>query len=244
MKKAIVIGATSGIGKELAKIFSQNNYVVGLAGGRTELLSELQKAIPTKTYIKTIDVTQTKEAMHLLEELIEEMGGVDLIVISSGVGFINPELNWEQEKETIDVNVSGFVAMANVAIKHFGKQGSGHLIGISSIAAIRGNGDGPAYNASKAFVSNYLEGLRQKASKMRIPITITDIQPGFVDTAMVNIAAMEKGQGIFWVASPQKAALQIYEAIRNRRKHAYITRRWRIVGWALKVMPDFIYHKL
>ncbi len=168
MKKAIVIGATSGIGKELAKILSQNNYVVGLAGRRTELLSELQKAIPNKTYIKPIDVTQTKESMSLLEELIEEMSGVELIVISSGVGYINPDLNWEQEKETIDVNVSGFVAMANVAIKHFYKQGSGHLVGVSSIAAIRGNGDSPAYNASKAFVSNYLEGLRQKISKSRL----------------------------------------------------------------------------
>ena len=238
MKKAIIIGATSGIGKEIAKILSQNNYVVGLVGRRTELLSEIQKAIPNKTYIKPIDVTQTKESMRLMEKLIDEMNGVDLIVISSGVGYINPNLNWEQEKETIDVNVSGFVAMANVAMKHFYKQGVGHLVGISSIAAIRGSGDCPAYNASKAFVSNYLEGLRQKISKLRLPITVTDIQPGFVDTAMA------KGEGLFWVMPVSKTVGQIYKAIIRKKKVAYVTKRWRLIATLLKLMPGQIYDRM
>lgn len=185
MQKAIIIGASSGIGRELAKILSQNNYIIGLAGRRVELLSELQREIPD-TYIKRIDVIRTKEAIEILEEFITEMGGVDLVVISAGVGFINPDLNWEQERETIDTNILGFTAMANVAFKYFCKQGSGHIVGISSIAAIRGGSESPAYNASKAFISNYMEGLRQKASKLKSPITITDIQPGFVNTAMAK----------------------------------------------------------
>lgn len=238
MKKAIVIGATSGIGRELAKLLSQNSYIVGLVGRRFDLLSELQREISTKTYIKRIDVAQTTEAMSLLEELIREMGGMDIVVISSGVGFINPDLNWEQEKETIGVNVSGFAAVANVAVKHFCKQGSGQIVGISSIAAIRGSGDSPAYNASKAFVSNYIEGLRQKVRKLRIPVTVTEIKPGFVDTAMA------KGEGLFWVAPPEKAAQQIFKAIEGKKKHAYITRRWRIMAWLLKIMPDWVYNRL
>ncbi|HAW50478.1 TPA: oxidoreductase [bacterium] len=238
MKKAIVIGATSGIGKELAKMFSQNDYVVGIVGRRSELFPELQKEIPTEVFFKRIDVTKTSEAMNLLGELIKEMGGVDVIVISSGVGFINPDLNWEQEKETIDVNISGFTAMANVAFKHFCIQGSGQIVGISSIAAIRGGGDSPAYNASKAFVSNYLEGLRQKASKLKIPIVVTDIQPGLVNTVMA------KGEGLFWVAPPEKAAKQIFRVIENKKRHAYITKRWRIIAWLLKIMPDWMYNKL
>jgi short-subunit dehydrogenase len=173
--------------------------------------------------------------MNLLGELIREMGGVDVIVISAGIGFINPDLNWEQEEETIDVNVSGFAAMANVAFEHFHSRGSGQIVGISSIAAIRGSGDSPAYNASKAFVSNYLEGLRQKASKLKIPIVVTDIQPGLVDTAMA------KGDGLFWVAPPEIAAKQIFRAIRNKKKHAYITKRWRVIAWLLRVMPDRMY---
>jgi short-subunit dehydrogenase len=123
-------------------------------------------------------------------------------------------------------------------MKLFLAQGYGHLAGISSIAALRGSWEAPAYNASKAFASNYLEGMHAKAVKSGKPIYVTDIQPGFVDTAMAQ------GEGLFWIASPQKAANQILEAIRKRKRHAYITRRWRLIGWILKLLPDFIYTKL
>jgi len=119
------------------------------------------------------------------------MGGADLVVISSGIGHLNPSLSWEPEKETADVKVTGFMAMANAAMGHFLEKSSGHLVGISSIAALRGDGDAPAYNSSKAFVSNYLEGLRKKVTKSDASIAITDIQPGFVNTAMA------KGEGLF-----------------------------------------------
>jgi len=237
MNKAIIIGATSGIGKELTKILSQHGYIVGIAGRRIHLLEELQSDLSTRSLSRQIDVSDSFTAIEKLKSLIAEMDGVDLVVISAGTGFIDPELPWNKEKETIDVNVLGFAAMANVAYHHFVHQGSGHLVGISSIAAIRG-GAAPAYNASKAFVSNYLQGFRYKVAKLGLPILVTDIQPGFVDTAMA------KGEGLFWVVSPQKAALQIYEIIKRRKKHAYITKRWRFIGWALKIMPDFVYQKL
>jgi short-subunit dehydrogenase len=112
-----------------------------------------------------------------------------------------------------------------------------YKICISSIAAIRGSGAAPAYAASKAFMSNYLEGLRIKAFKTGLPIVVTDIQPGFVDTAMAQ------GQGLFWVAPPNTAALQIYKAIERKAKHAYVTRRWSIIGWLLKALPDFLYYR-
>ena len=235
-KKTIIIGATSGIGKELADIFILKGYSVGLAGRRTSLLDDLKKKNPDRYFTKYIDVSQTAEAINQLKELIAEMEGVDIIVISSGVGYVNNDLQWPLEKETIDVNVSGFTSMANVAMHHFLSKGSGHLVGISSIAALRGDGDAPAYNASKAFVSNYLEGLQKKVAGSSI--TVTDIQPGFVDTAMA------KGDGLFWVASPQKAAQQIYNAIERKKKHAYITKRWRLIGWLLKVLPEFIYNRI
>jgi len=237
-KKAIIIGATSGIGKELAKVVSQNNYIVGLAGRRTHLLDELKEGLPRETFIKYIDVAKPDDAMNQLNNLISEMGDIDLIVISSGTGFINHDLNWAQEKETIDVNVSGFVSMSNIAMHHFISKGSGHLVGISSIAAIRGDDTAPAYSASKAFISNYMAGLRKKISKAGLCIVVTDIKPGFVDTAMA------KGDGLFWVASPQKAAQQIYKAIERKKKHAYITKRWRLIGWLMKTMPEFVYNRM
>jgi short-subunit dehydrogenase len=238
VKKAIVIGASSGIGRELSKILSLNNYDVGLVARREELLLDLQKELKTNSYIKRIDVTQSNEAMKMLDELIEEMNGVDLIVINAGYGLINPDLDFAVEKEAIDVNVTGFIAMTNIALKHFCKKGEGHIVGISSIAALRGGGASPAYNASKAFISNYLEGLRQKVNKQGMLITVTDIKPGFVDTPMAQ------GEGLFWVASVPKAASQIYKAIKAKKSHAYITRRWRIIAWLLKIIPDSIYNRL
>lgn len=238
VKKAIIIGATSGIGKELAKVVSLNNYIVGLAGRRNHLLDELKKGLPNTSYIKHIDIAKPDEAMKQLKDLISEMGDVDLIVISSGVGFINNDLHWSNERETIAVNVSGFTAMANVAMHHFLLKGSGHLVGISSIAALRGDGSSPAYNASKAFMSNYMEGLRKKLAKINSSIVVTDIQPGFVDTALA------RGEGLFWVASPQKAAKQIFNAIERKKKQAYITKRWRLIAWLMKTVPEFIYNKM
>ena len=212
MKKAIIAGVTSGIGKALAEILSRNGYILGIVGRRKECLEELKRSLPSQVFTRQIDVTETEKAMKSLSQLIEEMQGVDLVIISAGIGFINPDLTWSDEKATIDTNVSGFTAVANVAFHHFERIGTGHLVGISSIAALRGDRAAPAYNASKAFVSNYLEGLRHRAVHTRQPIVVTEIQPGFVDTAMA------KGEGLFWVASPEKAARQIYQAIQRKAK--------------------------
>ena len=83
-----------------------------------------------------------------------------------------------------------------------------------------------------------MEGLRVKAKKRKIPLTITDIKPGFVDTAIAQ------GDGLFCVASPEKAALQIYRAIADKKDQAYITKRWCLIAWLLKVMPKWLYYRL
>jgi short-subunit dehydrogenase len=237
MKKAIIVGASSGIGRALARLLARNGYAVGLVARRLPLLLALQQEIGNTAFVKQIDVSNTLDAMSRFSEMVQEMEDVDLVVMSAGTGFINPGLDWDKENETIAVNVAGFAAIANIAMRYFLEKGSGHLVNISSIAALRGNGSAPAYNASKAFESIYVEGLRQKVAKLRLPITITDIQPGFVDTAMAQ------SERLFWVASPEKAAKQIYRAIQGKRKHAYITRRWRLIAWLVKLMPDSVYHR-
>jgi len=238
MKKAIVIGASSGIGRELAKVLSRNGYAVGVMARRSHLLNELRNEIKGQVLVQEIDASETETAMGILASFIEKMGGTDLVVISAGIGDINDDLKWPLEHETIRTNVTGFAALANVAIHHFINKGSGHLACISSIAALRGGRESPAYNASKAFESNYLEGLRQKIRKLGLPITITDIKPGFVKTAMA------KGDGIFWAADTDKAAMQIYDDIKRRKSSTYVTRRWRLVAWVIKLLPGFVYERL
>jgi short-subunit dehydrogenase len=237
MKKAIIIGASSGIGKALAIALARDGYKVGITGRRNMLLTELKVTNPEGYIMKSFDLTGLNSNQEL-NELATELAGVDLLIICSGIGDLNPTLDFGIEKQAIDVNVSGFTQVADWAFNYFERQGSGHLTAISSIAGIRGIDHAPAYNASKAYQINYLEGLRKKAAKQKLGIVVTDIRPGFVDTAMA------KGEGLFWVASPEKAAKQILSAIQRKKRVAYITRRWVLIAWLLKILPYWIYEKM
>lgn len=230
MRKVIIIGASSGIGRALAEIFAQHGYAVGIAARRLEQLQELQCSLtPAPVHVMEMDVTRPEESVQRLHRLIDALGGVDIVVISAGIGHINAMLDYNKEQETIDVNVSGFVAIADAALHHFMQQGQGHLVGISSIAALRGGPEAPAYNASKAFVSNYLAGVRALVQKKHRHIFVTDIQPGFVDTAMA------KSQRAFWVEPVDVVARQIYTAITHKRRRAIVTRKWLVIAWLFKI---------
>ena len=235
---AIIIGASSGIGAALAKDLSRRGYTLGLAARRVDLLDEIAGQLGPGVVKRYMDVTDAENAMDQLRSMIHELGDIDLFVISSGTGHENPGLEWELERETIATNALGFAAIANVAAEHLVTRGSGMLVGISSIAAIRGNGSAPAYGATKAFISHYLSSLRHKFAKLGSNVIVLEIQPGFVDTAMA------KGDGLFWVASPEKASAQILSAIDQRRTHAYVTRRWRLVAWILRLLPDALYNRI
>jgi len=230
-KKAIIVGASSGIGKQLARIMANDGYEVGITARRLELLEQLKSELPTKTCIKQMDISETEKAMAGLDELIKEMGGVDVIIVSAGIGHINDDLEWQPEQDTIDTNVSGATAIINIAMNHFIEKKSGHLVGISSISALRGAGECPAYNASKAYLSNYLQGMRLKAKKLKYKIAVTDIKPGLVDTAMAQ------GDGLFWVMPVETASKQIYKAIKKKKKDVVVTKRWKIIAFIMKRLP-------
>jgi short-subunit dehydrogenase len=231
MKKAIIIGATSGIGKAVAEILLQEGYLVGVTGRREDLFPAMQQQFTGRIFCKKMDVQELSTLASICNELVNQMGGLDLLVISAGIGEGNKQLDFEIENDVIKTNIQGFTCIADWGITFFKKQGYGHLVNISSIAGIRGNGLAPSYNASKAYQINYLEGLRLNTVKSGFDITVTDIRPGFVDTAMA------KGNGLFWVAPIQKAAEQIVEAIQQKRKVVYITKRWGLIGYFLKIIP-------
>lgn len=229
MKKAIVIGATSGIGKGLAELLVENGYTVGITGRRIAFLLDLKEQNPSGFIVKSFDVTNTTSSVQNLEELVHELGGLDLVIISSGFGELNKELDFSIEKRIIETNVIGYTCIADWTFNYFKKQNFGHLVGISSIGGLRGSQQAPAYNATKAYQINYLEGLRFKAKTLTMPITVTDIRPGFVDTDMAI------GEGQFWVSTVEKAARQIFSAIKKKRKVVYVSKRWRIIAAFLKL---------
>jgi short-subunit dehydrogenase len=216
---------------------SREGWRLGLLGRRLDRLEALRRPLPAETIVRAIDVTQG-DAAAILDDVLEGLDGVDLVIISAGTGHNNRDLNVALDVDTVTVNVLGFMQMAQVAMRHFLRRGRGHLVGISSVAALRGNGAGAAYAASKAFQSVYLDGLRDLARHSGLPIAVTEVQPGFVDTAMMKperpLPAVARR---LLVSSPTAAARQIMRAVRNRAKHAYIPRRYGLIAFMLKRLP-------
>jgi short-subunit dehydrogenase len=238
MKKAIVVGATSGIGKSLSMILADSGYKVGIIGRRENLLLEMEKQRPDSFVPQAFDISQINNVTDCLNDLTNRLGGLDLLVISAGVVNFNLDLERKIERETIEINVAGFSEIVIWAFSFFKIQRYGHLVAITSIGGLRGGRYTPAYNASKAFQINYLEGIRHKCASLKLPITITDIRPGFVDTYMA------KGEGKFWVSPLDKACAQIFKAIVKKKSVAYITRRWAIIGFLFKIIPRGLYQQL
>lgn len=238
-KKAVIIGATSGIGRALAEELHRRGYTLGLTGRRVERLEELKNKLGSRVYTQFMDVVQTTKAVQYLEELLSRMNGMDLIVLNAGVSNFRGSAQWKTEKRVIDVNIRGFAALNNFAFNYFEKQGSGQIVGVSSVASLFGYGLSSAYNASKAFVNIYLQGYRQRANHSDADITITNIIPGFVESEMT-----QGKEGMFWVGEQEKSARQMADAIEAGRSRAYITRRWALVAWLLKLVPNFVLDRL
>lgn len=238
MKKIMIIGATSGIGRGLAEQYAQEDCLIGITGRRENLLKDICALDKDKLFYQVCDITHTKNCISSLETLVREMGGMDILIICAGTGEVNPELSYQLEEPTLLTNVVGFTNIADWGFRYFEQQKSGHLVAISSVGGTRGSGVAPAYNASKAYQINYMEGLRQKATKLRYPIYTTDIRPGFVDTAMA------KGEGLFWITPVDKAVKQIKKAIHKKKKVAYISRRWKYVAVLFRHLPSAIYCRM
>ncbi len=236
MKQAIIIGASSGIGWELGVQLAAKGYQLGLMARREECLQKLAGSLPGTHFIQITDVCKAEQAQDELTALIDLMGDVELIIINSGVGSAEKKLDWVIEREMIDVNIRGFAAMSIVAMNHFVKRGAGHLAGVSSAAAHFSSGLTLTYNASKAFASNYLNGMRSRAARSKLPITVTTIEPGFVETPMVEGRPM-------WMATVEKGVTQMVTGLVKKKNHIYITRRWVLVVRLLNITPNWLLRK-
>jgi len=233
-KKAIVFGATSGIGRALAKLLVNDGYDVMITGRRQEKLEEIKKENPDQYIVRRHDLTDLDDSKRLFDALPEKMPRVDLIIHNSGIAENNFDLEWQKDLPTLETNVLGATRIYQLSYNLFKKQGYGHLVGITSMASIVGNRHVPAYHASKAFQASYMESLWMKARRTKkAKINITNILPGYVDTDIITGPT-------FWMAPLDKAVKQIYSAIKKKKRKAYITKRWRLVALMMKILPPHI----
>ena len=228
MKRAIVIGASSGIGREVARLLISEGWTVGVAARREAMLQDLGAAATA-----CIDVT-AEESTQRLRQLIEDLGGMDLFFYASGIGHQNRQLREDIELSTMQTNGLGFTRMIGEAYRYFSARQEqkemkewAHIAAITSIAGTKGLGPAPAYSATKAMQNVYLQALEQQAHQRGLRIRFTDIRPGFVDTALLD--------GDFrypMMLRPENVAREIVGAI---KAHYHI----RVIDWRYRLLTAF-----
>ncbi len=232
-KRAIVIGASSGIGREVALLLKEQGWTLGVAARRVELLQDLGAQAAER-----IDVT-SDEATAALSRLISSTGGMDLFFYASGIGKQNRELSEDIELATMATNAVGFTRMVGAAYRYFAQQGSGHIAAITSIAGTKGLGPAPSYSATKAMQNVYLQALEQQARSRHLDIHFTDIRPGFVDTALLS--------GDFrypMMLRPGRVASQIVKAIDHRSHIRVIDWRYRLLTALWRRVPRWLWRRI
>ena len=236
-KRVIIVGATSGIGYEVAKEYVKRGWQVGVSGRRQEALEQFQATAPDQIRIQPLDVTQEDAADKLLA-LIGQLGGMDLFLLSSGIGSQNPTLRPEVEINTARTNVEGFMRMVTTAFNYFKTNGGGHLAVISSIAGTKGMGSAPAYSATKRFQNTYIDALAQLSHMEHLDITFTDIRPGFVATPLL------KDRNYPMLMQADRVAAHIVRAIECKKRAVVIDYRYAIMVFFWKLIPSWLWERM
>ena len=238
MKKVVIIGASSGMGMEVAKLFLEQGCLLGVAARREDRLQALKQMAPDRVEVATIDVN-SQDAPARLRDLIDCLGGMDLFFYSSGIGKQNRNLIPDIELNTVNTNGMGFTRMIGEAYRYFAERGEGHIAAITSIAGTKGLGPAPSYSATKAMQNVYLQALEQQANARGLKIRITDIRPGFVDTDLL------KGDFHYpMMLKPEKVARQIVRAIKAKRHIKVIDWRYSVLTALWRRLPRPLWRHL
>lgn len=237
-KNAVIVGASSGIGREVARLLLSDGWHLGLAARREEPLQELKAMAPERVAVMTIDVTKP-DADERLMDLVQLLGGMDLYFHASGIGRQNRTLEADIEMQTMETNAAGFTRMIGAAYRYFAGRGGGHIAAITSIAGTKGLGPAPAYAATKAMQACYLQALEQQAHQRNLDIRFTDIRPGFVDTALLN--------GDFhypMLMRPEAVARDIVQSVYRQRHVRIIDFRYRILTFLWQLIPRWLWRRM
>lgn len=242
-RRAIVIGASSGIGAELVRqLAAQGVQVAALARREEELnalTAEVNSQFPSAVMAYPHDVSDFGAVASLFEEVVTALGGLDLIIFNAGVmpAVALDEFDFAKDRHMIEVNLLGGMAWLNEAARRFRQTGGGKMVGISSVAGDRGRVAGPAYGTSKAGLATFLEAYRNRLS--RHGVQVTTIKPGFVETRMLAGA-----KTTFGVISPKEAAGKILRAVERGRQVVYVPGWWRWIMLIIQHIPSFIFRRL
>lgn len=240
----LIVGASSGLGHGIAEHYARQGWKVGVCARREEKLRALAEKYPDNVEWTVLDVTADNSARQFVD-FVDRLGGVDVVLYAAGCGWNNPMLDSTQDSRTVMTNVVGFTKIVNAAFdwyaSHVTPSGrKGALCAITSIAGTKGIGISATYSATKRYQNTYLEALTQLATVRKVPVTITDIRPGFIDTDLLDTAAHRYPM----LMGVDYAVQRIVRAINRRRSVAYIDWRWQIVVSLWRLIPRRLWVRL
>lgn len=236
-KIVIICGATSGIGREMALYFVRQGYRVGAMGRRRDLLESFKNESPDTISIMDVDINH-EDATERFIALVKEMGGMDIYIHVSGIGFKNLDYDVAKEMAMVETNSMGFARMVSCAYRYFVDQKSGHLAVVSSVAGTMGLGAAPAYSSTKRFQNHYIQCLQQHSKIRNLNITFSDIRPGFVDTDLL------KGSHYPMLMGKEKVARIASQAVMKKKRVKVIDWRWAIVVFFWRLIPNPLWEHL
>jgi len=238
--RALVIGASSGLGASLVRELVRQGWRVGALARRGEELERLREECgPERVVARVHDVHERAAVPELFEGLVRELGGLELLIYAAGVmPPVGPqEYDTATDVEILTVNTLGAMAWCNPAAEYFQSRRAGAIVGLSSIAGDRGRKGQPAYGASKAALSHYLEALRNRLGDYGVHVCT--IKPGPIDTPMTRGL-----EGLPMMISAERAAREILGAVRRRANVRYVPLRWLAVSLVIRAIPSFVFRRL
>ena len=243
-RRAIIVGASSGIGAALARRLAAEGYTLALLARRSDLLAALcaeinSEAGEIRAISYTHDVTNYDSVPGLFQEIITKLGGLELFIYNSGISLPSGMKHYEFEKDrhVTEVNYLGALAWLNPVAAMFYKQKAGQIVGISSVAGERGRVGNPSYNASKAALNCFMESLRNRLT--RRGVHVLTVKPGYVLTEMTSGLK----RPIFAIPV-ERAAADICKAIHRRRQIIYTAPIWGLVMLVVRNIPSVIFRRL
>ncbi|MBN8649256.1 MAG: 3-oxoacyl-[acyl-carrier-protein] reductase [Caulobacterales bacterium] len=194
-KKALITGATGGLGSQIAKSLAAQGAIVAISGTRENILSELSKEIPN-SIVLTANLSEDGAAENLIARAEEALGGLDILVANAGVTRDGLLMRMKEEDfdTVLKVNLYSYFAMAKAAMRGMMKRKHGRIIGISSVVGVTGNAGQANYAASKAGMIGFTKSLAQEVATRGI--TANCIAPGFIVSPMTDVLNDAQKQGI------------------------------------------------
>lgn len=243
MGKAIIIGATSGIGRAVAIRLLEKGWTVGISGRRSDALEDIasryKRAVPQQ-----MDIT-TPDAVTTLDSLLELVGPPDLFLHVSGVGYQNPALDEDRELLMVRTNCEGMVRIVTHFINYVKSSGEysnerkAQIGVVTSVAGTAGLGVAPAYSATKKMQSTYLSALSQLARMERLPVCLSDIRPGFVATEFLN---PEKKYPM--MITVDDAATHILKGLERKKRVIIFDWKYKCLTFIWKLIPRPIWERM